>query len=154
MVVVVVGGVYKKKKALGHSLGECVLIEYVLAVAVPHMAAVSVSWVVREWGGPAFLLLFFFLHLFVGSVKVVPPRASWAGAEETKRGAVILRARGAKEAFLGQGNGPFRRKNDMLPCVSGMQLSASRCITQKDRVDPYGIINQGLQYFVYNPENE
>lgn len=43
MVVVVVGGVYKKKKALGHSLGECVLIEYVLAVAVPHMAAVSVS---------------------------------------------------------------------------------------------------------------
>lgn len=71
------------EKALG-----CGLIERVLSVAIFHMAAVSVSRVVRDRGRPAFFFFFFF-RFFVRSVKVVAPLASRATVGEIKQGVIV-----------------------------------------------------------------
>lgn len=66
-----------RKKALG-----CGLIECILSVAIFHMAAESVSRVVRD--RPAFFFFFFFFRFFVRSVEVVAPLASRATVGETE----------------------------------------------------------------------
>lgn len=73
-----------RKKALG-----CGLVERVLSVAIFHMAAESVSRVVRDRGRPAFFFFFFF-RFFVRSVEVVvAPLASGATVGEIKQGIIV-----------------------------------------------------------------
>lgn len=68
---------------------QCGLIRPVLTVVISHIAAKSVSRVVRALGRPAFF--FFFFLLFIRSIKGAESSSRWAGAQKNKTTLMLLK---------------------------------------------------------------